>query len=256
MRIREKLYLTQRKEDLDQLKASITNTPDLGKASTHRDMEIMNRIQASTGADLVAVDQSTVLYRPMPIVQLGLAHNQLGPMSGYALSSLLKRNPSLTSLDISDNALGHVAGEAITDALERTLTIASKDYVKVELEKIEQANYESRSGPFRSASPTGRLFTSGSNSPTKSRGSSRFEDKRAVSPMSLKQSLQLKQQHAVEAVVAARLTSCLIHLNVARNNLGPKCCNALLSIMSVPNATLTSLDLSCNPLGHSEHKVG
>jgi Ran GTPase-activating protein (RanGAP) involved in mRNA processing and transport len=48
----------------------------------------------------------------------------------------------------------------------------------------------------------------------------------------------------------------LVHLNISRNNLGPNNAVNLMQAMQMPNCTLTSLDISDNPLGVSYEKAG
>lgn len=135
---------------------------------------------------------------------------------------MLRRNNSLTSLNLSNNSLGHVGGELITDALERILFIASNDFVKREIEKIEEARYMSKRFVYSS-----------------------FVNKSEIcnyvcSPVA--KSLQRN----------AKICSNLIDLDMSYNNIGPKCFHSLILFASSPNCTLTSLNVSHNPLGQSK----
>eukprot|EP01041_Mallomonas_annulata_P000898 gene898-1738_t len=51
------------------------------------------------------------------LVELCLTDNQLGPMSGVALGTLVRRTSSLTALDVSDNSLGPKGARGILNSL-------------------------------------------------------------------------------------------------------------------------------------------
>ena len=60
------------------------------------------------------------------LCSLGLAHNQLGPSAGKALSLLIKENKRLTALDVSDNSLGFEGGLELAEALEKIYGVEAR----------------------------------------------------------------------------------------------------------------------------------
>ena len=80
-------------------------------------------------------------------------------MSGHAIATLIKRNPCLTSLDVSYNSIGYVGSELIVDAIERTLNIPSTDFLKNEMSKIEETNYDLRANSRSAKRSPGTMKT-------------------------------------------------------------------------------------------------
>jgi Ran GTPase-activating protein (RanGAP) involved in mRNA processing and transport len=163
---------------------------------------------------------------PICLTSLSIADNQLGDLAGYAIGTYIRHNSSLTALDISCNSLGHVSGEAITDALERSLSLSqtSKNFIQNEVGKMEEMNYQLQSPRYREKSVS-------------------MHEKKVIRLREDIQSMKCE-------------SSSLIYLNLAHNNLGPKFFHALMNCVSAKNATITSLDVSNNPLGYSVHKAG
>ena len=137
------------------------------------------------------------------LAYIGLADNQLGYMSGYGLSALVRNCKCLTSLDVSRNNIGYQGGVAFTDGLEKVYNLAPRDFNKLALFNLEEQKY------------TGRY-----------------------------------------ALVRKVMYSNLTELNISHNYIGPLACQGLMYCMAASNCTLTSLDVSRNPLGYSIEKGG
>lgn len=59
-----------------------------------------------------------------------------------------------------------------------------------------------------------------------------------------------------DALVKPLIYTNLVHLNVSRNGLGPRGCQGIAFSVSAPNCTITSLDISDNPVGYSIENGG
>ena len=110
----------------------------------------IKRKKKKTVAELRAAEQKK-LDKPnySKLAYIGLADNQLGYMSGFGMSTMVRNCKCLTSLDVSRNNIGYRGGVAFTDGLEKVYGLIPRDFNKRALFELEEQKYTGRDALVR-----------------------------------------------------------------------------------------------------------
>jgi len=138
-----------------------------------------------------------------------------------------RRRPAMLSvLHLADNKLGYLSGHALSSLVRNAKTLTSLDV------SGNAIGY-----------PGGEAFADG------------LEKCFGLVPRDFFKKtlfdLEEKKYEGRDAKVRMKIYSNLTNLNLSRCGLGPTCCQGLMYSMGAPNCTITSLDVSENPLGYS-----
>lgn len=212
--------------------SAVESTPSTPKRSSRPQSvaKSIDSLQMGKSTASTLGSQSTINTKGLRccrLADLGIADNQLGYMTGHALSALLKSSRYLTSLDVSGNSLGPSGGEAMMDGLEYCFGMFPKDNQKAIIAAMEEKRLE--------------------------RSQAQQEDGEAST-------IQEGNENALKQggkVMTRKLKyTNLLYLNIARNGLGPTALAVLMNCLSSTDSTLLEVDISDNPLGGAVHKFG
>jgi Ran GTPase-activating protein (RanGAP) involved in mRNA processing and transport len=178
--------------------------------------------------------------RQTRLAELVLADNQLGEEIGPALGHYIKSSGTLTALDISKNSLGVTGGkhlaQFLSDAYGHNARILEK-----KMDEEEKALKHKRRERLREEFRMKKREDGYSNlddGMSDYDGSETTVDEEDEFPDHWKKKISL------------------LHLDVSRNGLGPINVQMMMDAIAMPNCTITSLDISDNPLGVSSERAG
>lgn len=174
------------------------------------------------------------------LAELVLADNQLGEEAGLALGHYLKSSGTLTSLDVSGNSLGVVGGKHVAqflcDAYGHNARIIEKK-MDEEGKILKHKRRERAREEYRR-----KRLEDGYNKLDD--GLSDFDGSETT----------VSEDEDFPDHWKKKIS--LLHLDVSRNGLGPINVQVMMDAIAMPNCTITSLDISDNPLGVSSERAG
>jgi Ran GTPase-activating protein (RanGAP) involved in mRNA processing and transport len=188
------------------------------------------------------------------LADLSLADNQFGEALGVPLGQLIKNSTTLTSLDISRNSLGPLGGKSFCHAvsqaygytarkLEREIALTNKlNQEKLKNKQLENYKISRLQAGY---SPLDDGLSDYDEQEQQQQGGGGGGDTRSISSSTSTSFPRHWKQQIL-----------LTHLNISRNNLGPQNMVSLMEALQMPNCTITTLDISNNPLGVSYDKAG
>ena len=194
----------------------------------------------STEAGTVKTGATGKPVRKTRLAELVLADNQLNEEAGRALGHFIKNSSTLTAADLSGNSLGVEGGkylaQFLSDAFGHRHRVLEKKMAEEEKIIKKKRRQRAREDFRRKQRDAG--FNSLDDGMSEYDGSDTTVSDDDEFPDHWKKKVSL------------------VHLNVARNGLGPIIIEKIMDAVGMPNCTITSLDISDNPVGVSYEKGG